>query len=77
MRARVLEATRTASELKPGMEIAIACTNFEARNAQFITGPGTYIPVIEKGQKVPAFLSVNHKTGYSPAARIYSFESVR
>jgi hypothetical protein len=75
--ARVLEVKRIASNLKPGAEIAIAYTNFEAKGSEKIVGPSSWNPVLQNGQKVPAFLSGNQKMGYSPAARIYSFEPVR
>ncbi len=76
-RARVVEVNRTASGLKVGDEIAIAYTNVELKRDERRVGPGSYIPVLEEGKLVPAYLSGNQKTGYRPAARIYSFQEIR
>ena len=76
-RARVVEVKRTASELKVGDEINIAYTNYQLKRDQFIVGPGSYIPVLEEGKVVPAYLSGNQKNGYLPAAQGYSFKEIR
>jgi hypothetical protein len=76
-RARVLEVKRTASDLKVGDEIDIAYTNYEEKRAERVTGPSSYIPVLEEGKVVPAYVSGNQETGYLPAARIYSFREIR
>ena len=76
-RARVEEVKRTASDLKPGAEIDIAYTNVELKRDEHRVGESTYIPVLEEGKTVPAFVSGNQQTGYRPAARIYSFRELR
>ena len=76
-RARVEEVKRTASDLKPGAEIDIAYTNVELKRDKGLVGPSSYIPVLEDGTTVPAFVSGNQQTGYLPAARVYSFTEIR
>ena len=76
-KARVLEVKRTASGLKPGDEIAIAYTNVELKRDEHRVGESTYIPVLEEGKQVPAFVKGDQKSGYLPAARIYSFRELR
>ena len=76
-RARVEEVKRTASDLKPGLEIDIAYTNVELKRNERVVGESTYIPVLEEGKTVPAFVSGNQQTGYLPAARVYSFREIR
>jgi len=75
-RVRILEVKRTASGLKAGDEIAIAYTNVELKRDERVAGPSSYIPVLEEGKKVPAYLSGTQKSGYSPAARIYSSQEI-
>ena len=76
-KARVLEVKRTASGLKPGDEIAIAYTNVELKRDERRVGESTYIPVLQEGKQVPAFVKGDQKSGYQPAARIYSFRELR
>jgi hypothetical protein len=76
-RARVEEVKRTATDLKPGVEINIAYTNVELKRDEWVVGESTYIPVLEEGKRVPAFLSGTQQTGYLPAARVYSFREIR
>ena len=76
-RARVVEVKRTASGLKVGDEIAISYTNLELKRDERRVGPGSYIPVLEEGKVVPAYVKGNQKTGYMPAAQIYSFQEIR
>ncbi len=74
--ARVLEVKRTASDLTRGDEIDIAYTNVELKRDATLVGPSHYIPVLQKGSEVPAFVAGNKKSGYQPAARIYSFQRI-
>ena len=76
-RARVEEVKRTVSDLKPGAEIDIVYGNVELKRDERIVGESTYIPVLEEGKTVPAFVSGNQQSGYRPAARIYSFREIR
>ena len=75
--AEVLKVRRTASRLKAGEKITIAYTNSTPRRDPGWAGPQTYIPVLVKGDTVPAYLAGDRKSGYTPAASVYSFEEIR
>jgi len=71
---RVIEVERSASGLKPDHQIRIEYTVFEPNEP--IAGPSEP-PILERGQKVPAFLKHDREAGlYKPAAGGYSFKRV-
>lgn len=74
LRARVERVNRTGSGLRKGDVIQISYE--QRRNRTFITGPSA-IPVLKKGETVPAFLRKNGKgETYAPAAGGYSFREI-
>ena len=74
LRARVLGVTRSATKRKVGDVITI---NYVRRiHNQPMAGPSE-VPLLQKGNSYPAFLSGSAKAGYSPAAGGYSFEVVK
>lgn len=68
LKATVKTVLRSASGLKPGQVITIT---YRHRNMRGMSGPRP-IPILSKGDTVPAFLQGDGKV-FSPAARGYSF----
>lgn len=71
--ARVEQVNRTQSGLKPGAVIRIKYDH--RRHKEPMAGP-SQVPVLKKGQILPAYLKKNDTADYAPAAGGYTFETV-
>ncbi len=75
VRARVEKVERSKTQLKAGDEIVVAYERTD--RARPMPGPSE-IPLLRKGQSVPAYLSGETKSGiYAPAAGGKSFTRMR
>ena len=71
--ARVEQVNRTQTNLKPGQLIRIKYDH--RRHKEPMAGPSE-VPVLKKGQTLPAYLKKNDAADYAPAAGGYTFETV-
>ena len=71
--ARVTQVNRTQSGLRAGRLIRIKYDH--RRYKEPMAGPSE-VPVLKKGQTLPAYLKKNDTADYAPAAGGYTFETV-
>jgi hypothetical protein len=71
--ARVEQVKRTQAGLKPGQVIRIRYDH--RRHKEPMAGPSE-VPVLKKGQTLPAYLKKDDAGHYAPAAGGYTFEAV-